>query len=124
MATLTLNRVWINLLPVGEAVSAVSADRTRGYESKGEVRTYGGGRQRAITSEGLTASFGFTLRLVSWTQIQTLVTWIGRTVLVRDSRGTSYTAVFTSVTPVEIPRNPTRFDVQLAVRQVTADEGV
>lgn len=124
MATLTLNRVWINLVPTGESVSAVSADRTRGYESKGEVRTYGGGRQRAITAEGLTATFSFTLRLVSWAQIQTLVSWIGRTVLVRDSRGTSYTAMFTAVTPLEIPRNPTKFDVQLTVRQVTADEGV
>jgi hypothetical protein len=124
MATLLLSKVWVNLVPTGDAVSAPSIDRTRSYEAKGEVRTYGSGRQRAVTAEGLTASFGFTLRLVTWTQIQTLVSWIGRTVLIRDNRGTAYFAVFMAVTPVEIPKNPTKFDAQLVVRQITTSGGV
>lgn len=124
MTTLTLNRVWINLLPTGEAVSAPSNDRTRSYETKGEVRTYGGGRQRAILSEGTAVTFTFSLRLLSWAQVQTLIGWIGRTVQVRDNRGTRYFAVFTAVIPVEIPKNPTKWDAQLSLREVTYTEGV
>jgi hypothetical protein len=124
MATLTLNKVWINLMPTGDAISAPSADRTRTYQAKGEVRTYGGGRQRAITAEGLSSTFAFTLRLVTWAQIQTLVSWIGRTVQVRDHRGTQYYAIFNTVTPVEIPKNPAKFDVQISVSTVTFTEGV
>jgi hypothetical protein len=124
MATIALDRVWINLWPSGESVAAQSTDRTRSTEAQGEVRTYAGGRQRSITKEGVGRQFAFTLRMVTWVQIQTLESWIGRTVQVRDHRGTRYFGVFQAVTPVEIRGLTVEWDCQIAVREVTVVEGV
>lgn len=125
MATLSLQKLWINVLPDGAAVSAYSIPaRTRSYEAKIDNRVYAGGRVRAIAQEGVQSQIGFTLRLASWANVETLVGWLGRVVQVRDHRGTRYFGVFASVVPVEVPNESLLWDVQLEVKVVTFDEGV
>jgi hypothetical protein len=124
MASLLLTRVWVNLLATGAAVAAQSTERSREYKKKVEVRTYAGGRQRAVTADGAPTQFAFTLRLLTWTQVETLISWIGLPVQVRDHRGTRYFAVFDAVVPIEVPNESTLWDAQVTARSVYAAEGV
>lgn len=124
MATLTLTKVWVNLLSTGDAVSAYSAPgRQRSSAIDGEVVTYAGGRQRAKTRAGEKGSFGFVLREVSLTTITTLEGWKGKPVQVRDHRGQRFFGVFFAVTPTE-HKQADLYDVALELRTVTVDEGV
>lgn len=129
MATLILDRVWIHRLDTGEAVAAKSWDRSPNYEQDGEVRTYGGGRQRAIGVAGERGTFGVTLRQVSLATVEVLRSWKGLAVQVRDHRGQRWVGVYFAVTPTEplVAPGPTTgywWDVALTVRTVTAPEGV
>ncbi|MCX5066898.1 hypothetical protein OOJ91_13685 [Micromonospora lupini] len=129
MATLILDRVWINRLDTGEAVSAGSVDRSQQYEQDGEVITFAGGRQRAVATEGERGTFGVTLRRVSLATVGKLRDWMGVAVLVRDHRGQRWTGVFFTVMPSEPPvaPGPTAaywYDVALTLRTITAAEGV
>lgn len=118
MATLTLDKVWINHLPDGAAVSANSAiGRTLSHEIDGEVRTYAGGRRRAVATVGRMTTFEFVLRSVTTTTIDTLQSWLGETVQVRDARGQLYVGVFFSIDVAEF-RVPTLYDVAVSLRVV------
>jgi hypothetical protein len=116
--TLSLDRVWINLLSTGEAVSAYSSDRSFAFETDGEVKTYAGGRRRSLTSEGVQTQFGFTLHDLTQTSLDTLVSWIGLPVQIRDKRGQLFNAVFHRVTPQEIRNSFTLWDAAIAARVV------
>lgn len=124
MATLTLTKLFVNLLSDGTAISAQSTSRSRTDDIDGEVRTYAGGRRRSVVSEGAATTFTFTMRLLTLTQVETLITWIGKTVQVRDHRGQRFFGVFYQVTPVELVHEPTLWDAQIEVRTVTVTEGV
>lgn len=124
MATLQLTKVWVNLLASGAAVSAQSAPgRAREHDMDGEVRTYAGGRQRAITTAGERGSFGFTLVDVSLTTVDLLRAWVGKPVQVRDHRGQRFFGVFFSVTTAEA-KDPALYNATMALRVVTVSEGV
>jgi len=123
MATLTLTKVWLNLVSTGEAVSAYSTGRSQQYSMDGEVRTYAGGRQRFVGQEGEHGQFTVTLRLLSLAQVTQLRGWTGRTVLFRDRRGQLMYGVFTQVTPT-VEWKDGRYDVELPLRLVTQDPGV
>lgn len=124
MATLNLTKVWVNRLDTGEAVSAQSAiGRNRSHSMDGEVRTYAGGRQRAITAAGERGTFEVTLRLLPQTTIDVLRSWIGIPVQIRDARGQRFFGVYFDV-PVDEHRAPADYDVPLSLRIVTAVEGV
>lgn len=123
IVALALTKVWVNLLSTGESVSAYSIDRSLSHEMTGEIRTYAGGRQRSITSEGVRTTFSLTLRLVTAATLATLEAWMGRVVQVRDHRGQRFFCVYTAITPVE-HKDPTLWDVQLQCRSVTVTEGV
>ena len=121
MATLNLTRVWVNRLDTGEAVSAQSAvERSQEHAVAGDVRTYAGGRQRAVTQAGVASTFEFTLRFVTLATVTTLKAWIGVPVLVRDARGQAFTGVYFKVPPAE-HRSPLDYDVTLSLRVVTTD---
>lgn len=125
MATLNLTKVWVNRLDTGEAVSAQSAPgRARSHSKAGEVRTYASGRQRAITKAGLRGAFDFTLVRVTLAEVLLLESWIGVPVQVRDHRGQRFTGVFFDVPAVEHKDDRDRYDVPLALRTITAAEGV
>lgn len=123
MATLTLDRVWINRMDSGEAVAAYSWDRSQGYDQDGTVETYAGGRQRSITVEGERGTFSVTLRDVSLATVELLRSWIGLGVQVRDHRGQRWFGVFHAVNPSE-HKDPTLYDAAITVRTVTVVEGV
>lgn len=124
MATLQLTKVWINRLPTGQAVSAQSSPaRARLHEIAGEVRTYAGGRQRAITTAGERGSFTFTVVDVSLATIDTLRSWVALPVQVRDHRGQRFFGVFFAVTVTEA-RESNLYDVTMDLRVVTVAEGV
>lgn len=125
MATLNLTKAWINNAATGEAVNAQRlADDTDESSIEGRVGTYSGGRRRAITQEGVAATWQITLVQVSYTDTETLRSWMGETVLVRDNRGRKVYGVVLAV-----PRAPWKelldtYDVALTVQTVSYDENV
>ncbi len=125
MATLLLNKTWVNLYTTGESVTAWrSGDDSDVQTAAGEVRTYAGGRQRAITAEGLQVSWTFTLIGMTVTATNTLREWLGQTVVVRDNRGRRVFGVL-----FECPRRPWKeqldtYDVEVTIRGVDAAEEV
>jgi len=122
--TLTLTKVWINLLATGVGISAQSKDRTPAYRKVVEVKHLAGGRQRAISIDGEQGSFSFTLVDVPMTDILTLREWVAQAVLVRDHRGQSFYGVFDGLSLAEKKDKLDLYDVALTVRVLTVDEGI
>lgn len=118
MAMVTLHEVWINLLSTGEAVHAYSSDRGRVTGMTGDVRQYAGGRQRAVSTEGVKGQFTFKLRDVTDDDIELLKSWYGDPVCVRDYRGRVYFGVFWSLTETE-RGHIELYDVALTVQEIT-----
>lgn len=124
IAALILDRIWINLYATGVGVFAYSAQgREESYETTGEVRTYAGGRRRAVTSAGEIGKYKFTLRLVARADVETIRNWAGATVQVRDNKGRRFFGTYLIVTISERVGDST-FDVALELTVVTAAEGV
>lgn len=125
MATLQLDRVWLNLLATGEAVSAYSAPgRTQTIGVEGEVRTYAGGRRRSVAVEGIHSQWGVTLRLITKPVIDTLESWLGEAVQVRDHRGLILYGVFFQVVPAEARDDILLWDAAIVVNVVTTGGSV
>lgn len=125
MATLTLTKVWINRQDTGEAISAQSLPtRSRSHSDDGEVRTYAGGRQRAILRAGERGQFDFTLVRVSATTVDTLRLWKGLPVQVRDHRGQRFWGIFLEVPVIELRDEVAFYNVPLSLRIITVTEGV
>lgn len=123
MAVVTLTKVYITLLTTQDYVAAFSTGRSRQHQMDGEVRTYAGGRQRAVTSEGIQGTFSFTIRLISLATVETLRQWIGQTVLVRDHRGQKFYGVFHVVTPIE-NQESAFYDVTIPLKVIDYNEEV
>jgi hypothetical protein len=123
VATLTLDRIWVHRWDTGEAVSGFSArGRDEAYVRAGEVRTYGGGRQRSITTVGERGTYGFALKRVPRSTVETLRAWIGIAVQVRDHIGRRVVGVYFGVTIGEYPGDPTAFDIAISVQATSVDE--
>lgn len=124
MATLTLGKGFVNLVATGQAVSGyMDPDRGEDYEVPGEVRTYAGGRRRSITAAGEAGTYRPVFRNVPRTTVETLRTWQGQLVQVRDNVGRRFVGVYHGVTPTEI-RGAGTWDVGFTLTVVTAPEGV
>lgn len=124
MATLNLNRVWVNRIDTGESVSALTApDRPRSASRAGEVRTYAGGRQRAVTKAGKRGTFGFVLRTVPLSTVLLLEDWMGVPVQVRDHKGQLFVGVYFEV-PGREYLDRSVWDVSITLAVVTAPLGV
>lgn len=124
IATLQLTSVWVNLLPTGEAVAANSApERPQLREMDGAVDTYAGGRQRAITTDGVKGRWGMTLVNLPLSTVLTVESWLGRTVQVRDHRGQRVFGTFFSVNRIEW-KEPLLYSVAIVVQVLTVPEGV
>lgn len=123
MATLVLRKLFVNLVATGEAVSAQSAPgREPTNSADGETRTYAGGRRRSIAREGVKGTYSFTLRLIPRADVDTLTSWMGHLVQVRDDRGRRFYGTFFDVVEVE-RRGTALFDVPIVLQVVTHDEG-
>lgn len=122
MATLPLNKVWLNLMATGEAVSAPSNGRARAMSVEGEVRTYGGGRRRSISSVGRRNLMPFTLLRLTALQVVTLENWLGRDVMYRDYRGQRIVGCYFELGFREY-KDPNRYDITITLNEVTWVEG-
>lgn len=124
MATLTLTKVFINRLDTGVAVSGQSGPgRSQSYDMDGNVRTFAGGRMRAISTDGERGQFPFTLRDVTQATVDTLRSWLAYGVQVRDHRGRRFYGVILSVVVTEMPE-PTLYDATVVLQTITAPDGV
>lgn len=104
MATLTLDRFWVNLMSDGSAVAAFTEPkRTRRTSVVGDVRTYAGGRRRAVSAEGVEVTYDVTLVRLTDAQAKTLESWLGRPTQIRDHRGQRYVGTFFTLTVSEHP---------------------
>ncbi len=98
MATLLLTRVWVNLCSTGAGVSGLSSPtKEESYSQPGEVRTYAGGRRRAIAVAGEVGTYKVQMMMLARTDVETLRGWVGQTVQVRDWRGRRFFGVYYSV---------------------------
>jgi hypothetical protein len=99
-----LTKLWLTNT-VNAVHLAAQTDPTRTWTAsvKGEVRTYAGGRQRAVGSIGRANVWKFTLVELTQSQCETLEDWMnqGVTVLARDHRGQSMYGTFFGVERAE-----------------------
>ncbi len=123
MVAITLDRTFINLVATGALVSAYTGKgRSRSYKTTGAVEGFAGGRYRSIALEGVSGQQTFMLRDVSTANIETLKTWIGETVLIRDNRGRRMFGTYYEVTYNDRMLD-NYYDVTLNVTEVTYNEG-
>lgn len=100
MATVTLDRLWLVNVATAETISSLTdTGRDQVWLVSGAVRTYAGGRQRAISTAGMAGTWTITLVEVPLTTVALLKTWLenGVTVLVRDHRAQSMYGTFFQV---------------------------
>lgn len=101
-----LTRLWMTSVVTGESFGwYTDPNREQTYSVKGEIRTYAGGRQRAVGSVGQSGSWRFTLKELALTDIAQLREWMdaGVTIFARDHRGQSMYGTFFEVGVGENP---------------------
>lgn len=124
MTVLILDRLWINRMETGEAISARTArERPQTHTTPVEIRTYANGRQRAIASAGHRGELGFRLVDLTLPTVTRLRAWQGLTVQVRDHRGQRWHGVYASVEVGEY-MTPTLYSAAITLQLVTVTEGV
>lgn len=126
MATLTIDRIWINLAVSGadDYVKGLrDASESDSRSSVGRIVQYTGGRQRGITQKGVATGWSFTLRGVTAADTDKLASWIGQTVLVRDNRGRKVWGFYLAVPRVPWKEQLDLYDVSLSVLGVDYEEG-
>jgi hypothetical protein len=100
MVQIQLTRMFLTNVVTIETLSAqTDPARSQTYSVAGAVRTYAGGRQRAVGSIGLSGSWKFVLVELTLTQVNVMRAWMaaGVTVLARDHRGQSMYGTFFQV---------------------------
>ena len=122
MAILSLTKIWVNLVLTGAGVAAYSSERGFSAQVAGDVRTYAGGRQRAITAPGKRRQFAFKLRDVSDLDRATLDAWAGKLVCVRDYRGNKYFGIYFDLSITE-RRTLALNDISMTLTEVSFLEG-
>lgn len=123
MASVTLNKTWVNLLSTGQSVKGYTAQgRSHQRAAEGETRRMAGGRFRAVGTLGVRRTQDFAIRDLSYDDVLQLEEWIGQTVIVRDNRGRRMFGVYWSVPTVD-RKDPNYYDVNLTVTEVSYEEG-
>jgi hypothetical protein len=124
-----LTKFWITSMAESKSIGAQTEDsRSWTTSVRGEVRTYAGGRQRAIGSLGAATVWKVTLVEVPYDEVILLETWMGQgvTVFVRDHRGQSMYATFFSVERQEHKSQTygaSRYKIAVEFHQVDVVEG-
>lgn len=88
----------------------------------GEVRQYASGRLRAVVRATNSATIPLTFRTRDPSQVDTLRSWCGRTVLFRDPRGRHEWCVFFEVNETDSAPNWT--EVSLTLTRVSSTEAL
>lgn len=124
MPSITLDRMWLNLLSTGDAVSAFSDERATSFTRPVDVKHYAGGRQRSVAVVGEAGTFSFGLLEVSWSTVDILRAWAGLPVQARDNRGRLFVGTWAAVTPTDMPYRIDVYRVAISMRLVTVEDGV
>lgn len=98
------DRMWLTNVVSQEHLGArTEPNRERTDSVRGEIRTYAGGRQRAVGSVGASSGWRFTLVQLGLTEVNVLRTWMesGVTVFAKDHRGQSMYGTFFEVLSAE-----------------------
>jgi hypothetical protein len=104
MMILTLTQTFVNLVSTGEFVAGnAQPGRSESYKYGGHVDTYASGRQRAITAQGEVGAFGFQLRYIPRSTVDTLRAWANSLVQVRTGRGSKFFGVYFETGIEEVP---------------------
>ncbi|AYF26075.1 hypothetical protein CSH63_01070 [Micromonospora tulbaghiae] len=118
MATLTLTKLWINHAGTGAAIAAQSAPgRTRTITTPGQVQTYAAGTRRPIAAGTRDDTYTFTLRLITTAQLDTLTSWIGQPVQIRNDRGLLLHATYFAIDTADI-RGEHRYDATITAHTI------
>lgn len=125
MTTLTLTKLWVNLLSTGEAVSAYGQiGRPSEFSIDGDVVTYAGGRQRGESVDGERSTYTFTLVDCTLAQRDKLRLWFGLPVIVRDHRGQAFKATYFAINLNEMTYDLDLYTIAITVHGVTVSESV
>ena len=126
MSILLLDRLWLNRMDTGEAISArTDPDRSQSFTTETAVRTYANGRRRAISTVGEAGELTYTLIQLDLPTVTQLRSWAGANVNVqaRDHRGQKWFGVFAAVQVGEY-KDPGRYKASITVLTTTTVEGV
>lgn len=128
------DRSWVTLAddPSGPAiVCGTRQGSSAGSTLDGEVRSYAGGRTRAVIRDQDSRTRPLTLRHLSPSELDRLMDWRGRVVLLRTTDGERMFCVYFSVgdrpmlrtTPEDGSDNVT-YDADVTFTRVSYDESV
>jgi len=125
MAILYLDKTWITNVATGDTVSGTrDSDDGDEFSVAARVQSYAGGRQRGITTEGVSGSWAPKLRGVTWADTEKLKAWLGQTVLIRDNRGRKMFGLISRLPRATWKEQLDLYDVEVAVQLVTVNESV
>lgn len=126
MASVTLVRLWVNVAADPEEYRALRlADINVEDPVPVEVRTYAGGRERAVRRKTRgRLSYTATVRRPSQADVQWLRAHTGETVVVRDPRGHKFFGVYAVTGYAFMPGLESAEDLRLSVQQITQSEAV
>lgn len=124
MATVTLDRCWLNQASnPAVSVGFFSDGRSDNRETPGEVRAYANGRLRLVSRTGSRQTLGVTARNLTPAQVAQLDSWRGAVLLFRDVWGRAVYGTFLSVSVVDY-RDRSAQDVTFTFQQVSYDPAV
>lgn len=105
MATLPLDKLWINLVATGEGISGASqSSKTQEFAVEGRMVKSGNGRMRGVSVAGESGEFPYEYVVGTAAVRDKLRTWQANLVQVRDSRGQKWYGLFFGVSVTEYKR--------------------
>ena len=124
-------KTWITDTVTQAQVSGqVEAPASPAYGVRGEIRSYVGGRQRAIGRAGTSGTWSFRMLELLAGSVSLLEQWMaaGTTVFARNHLGDSMYGVFFAVEPVPVkaaaPGPSAAWSVTIELRMVDVVEGL
>jgi hypothetical protein len=119
MPVVTLDRVWLHDSDdLATYVTSYSADRADERRRSVDVRTYAGGRRRAVTRVDRRQALQVMLRLVDAATLDQLDDWIGHVLMFRDRTGRLVFGTYAALAVVDHDDDGT-FDVSFSFEDVT-----
>jgi len=123
---ITFAATWITDLATSTSVQVYKTERTEQDSLDVQVRNYAGGRRRIISTPARVRLSALTFRRVSVADVETLRTWRGRILLLRDAQGWRRWGTYADIVPATVspaPSVPT-YEVSLTWQDVDYDESV
>jgi hypothetical protein len=124
VADVTLSRLWLHRADDLETFLTFDAFTISPVTAKiGSVRTLAGGRRRAVSRPGISTVLAVAVVATDRDSRETLESWIGTPLLLRDARGRKVWGTYFSTRAIERP--PTHFvDVSFSFEELTIAEAV